>query len=294
MTPEEYCRDNAAPVGTPFYYSILFLPPWQRRAMTAVYAFRLEMITLVNECRDITVAEKKLAWWREEIRSAFLGSPHHPVTRALSPSLKHCNLQEEYFEEIIDGTQMDLQFSRYPSFNELSLYVYRISGVIGQICAEIFGYDHRHTPRATHKLWMALQLTRFIHNLHDDIARGRVYVPLDEMEQFEVSGMDLTMGETTDGVKNLLAIQSQRARKLLHEGLEQLPAEDRYRHLGTMILARLALTLLNEIEADGYRILERKVELTPLRQLWIAWRTKAQEQKQYKRFSARKQPSEPL
>jgi phytoene synthase len=293
MTPEEYCRDKAARVGTRFYYSILFLPQWQRHAMTALHAFREEMITLVNDCREITVAEKKLDWWRKEIRSMFLGSPHHPVTRALSPSLTHCNLQEEYFHEIIDGMHMDLQYHRYPSFSELSLYCYRTSGVIGQISAEIFGYDNRRTLRATHDLWMALQLTSFLHNLHDDTERGHVYIPLDEMERHEVSSTDLTKDETTDRVKSLLTMQGHRATDLLHKGLEQLPAEDRYRHLGTVTMARLSLTLLNEIESDGYRILEHKVVLTPLRQLWIAWRTRVREHRQYQRFSVRKRPGKP-
>lgn len=293
MTPEEYCRDKAAPVGTTPYYSNLFLPPWQRRAVTAVYAFRVEMIAVVNECQDVTVAEKKLDWWREEIRSTFQGAPHHPVAKALLPSVQRCNLQEEYFHEIIDGMHTDLQYREYPSFSDLSLYCYRISGVIGQISADIFGYDYRHTPRAMHKLWMALQLTRFIHNLHDDAARGHVYIPWDEMERHQVASTDLTKGETTARVKSLLAMQGHRARDMLHNGLQQLPAGDRYRHLSTVILAKLALTLLTELESDGYRVLEHKVELTPLRQLWIAWRTKAQEKRQHNRSSAHKRSSKP-
>ena len=139
MTPDEYCQQKAARSGSSFYYSFMFLPPEQRRAITALYAFCREVDDMVDEVADPAVARAKLDWWRAELRATFAGSPQHPVTSALAPHLERFGIDAARLNEIVDGMQMDLEQNRYLDFEGLRLYCHRVAGVVGTLSAGIFG-----------------------------------------------------------------------------------------------------------------------------------------------------------
>jgi len=277
MTPEQYCQNKAANSGSSFYYSFLFLPPEQRRAITAVYAFCREVDDLVDECRDAGVARVKLTWWREEIARVFAGEPQHPVGQALAPAVREFNLAQEYFLEIIDGMEMDLEPVRYASFKDLALYCYRAASVVGLLSAEIFGYQDRHTLKYAHDLGMAFQLTNILRDVGEDAQRGRVYLPEDEMAAHGVTAEDLRKGELTDALRALLALQARRARQYYEQAFAKLPERDRFAQRSGLIMAAVYMTLLDRIEGEGYPVLTRRVRLSPWRKLWIAWRTARRE-----------------
>ncbi len=279
MTPDKYCQEKTAKSGSSFYYSFLFLPLEQRRAITALYAFCREVDDIVDECNEPAVAAAKLGWWREEIKHTFQGNPSHPVTKALSPFLESRNLPEEYFQEIIDGMQMDLEFDAYPSFKELSLYCYRVAGVVGLLAAEIFGYQNRRTPQYAHYLGIAFQLTNILRDVREDADRGRMYIPLDELEEFKVKPEDLRVGISSSKTHELFAHQAQRAQDYYRRAFDSLPDEDRYPQRSGIIMAEIYQALLKEIEDDGFRVLEQRTSLTPLRKFWLAWRTSRRERK---------------
>lgn len=283
QTPDSYCQERAAKSGSSFYYSFLFLPDEQRQAITALYAFCREVDDVVDECSDPGVARTKLEWWRQEVKNCFAGTPQHPVTKALRVATERFDLQEEYFQEIIDGMQMDLDYDSYPSFTELSLYCYRVAAVVGLLAAEIFGYTDRKTLRYANDLGLAFQLTNILRDVREDVQRGRVYLPLDELKKFGVSPADLTLPETPERVRELFAFQAERAQSYYDRAFSHLPDIDRWPQRSGIIMAAIYRTLLNEIEADGYRVLEHRIKLTPLRKLWIAWRTARQEKKRHKR-----------
>lgn len=283
MSPEQYCQEKAAVSGSSLYYSLLFVPPDRRRAITALYAFRCEVGELVDECSDRGVARAKLDWWRAELERCFRGAPQHPVTQALQTPLRDCNLPQEYFAEIIDGVQMDLDQDRYASFNELALYCYRVAGAVGLLSAEILGYRHRDTLKYAQTLGTALQLTRLLREVRDDARRGRLYLPLDELEAFSVDPRDLLLGVAGARQRALFEHQATRARHYYRRALDQLPEADRYRQRSGLIMAAIQQALLAEIEADGFRLLERRVRLTPLRKFWIAWRTARHEKRRCRR-----------
>ncbi len=283
MTPEQYCQDKAARSGSSFYYSFLFLPEQQRRAITALYAFCREVDDVVDECQEPDIARRKLDWWREEIARVFAGNPNHPVGKALLPAIERYNLPEEHFREIIDGMQMDLDYDAYPTFTELSLYCYRVASVVGLMAAEIFGYQDRQTTRYAHDLGMAFQLTNILRDVHEDALRGRVYIPMDEMRRFGVEPRELQMPQASERLKSLFEFQARRARDYYKRAFERLPEVDRPAQRSGIIMAAIYQTLLDEIEADGYRVLERRIRLTPIRKLWIAWRTARQEKRREKR-----------
>lgn len=283
MTPEEYCQSKAAKSGSSFYYSFLFLPVEQRKAITAVYAFCREVDDIVDECNDPTIAITKLQWWRNEIGNLFNHQPQHPVTKALEPHIQTFNLAQEYFQEIIDGMEMDLTHASYPTFKELSLYCYRVASAVGLLSVEIFGYEDRNTVKYAHHLGMAFQLTNILRDVHEDLMRGRIYIPEDEMKKFGVSSQDLRHPQTNNQLRELLRFQVERVRGYYQSAFECLPDSDRYKQRCGLIMAEIYLKLLDEIERDDFRVLEHRIKLTPLRKLWLAWKTARRENRNNKK-----------
>ena len=273
MTPDQYCQEKAARSGSSFYYSFLFLPPHKRRAITALYAFCREVDDVVDECSDAALARTKLAWWRKEIADTFAGEPHHPVGHALVQVIRDFDLPAELFGEIIDGMEMDLSQTRYADFKSLHLYCYRVAGVVGELAAVIFGYQDRNTLKYAHDLGLAFQLTNIIRDVGEDARRGRIYLPLDELERFGVSPADILNHRETENFGRLMEFQFERAQGYYRQAMSELPTCDRKTQRTGLIMAAIYRTLLDEIRRDGYRVLNQRISLTPLRKLWIAWKT---------------------
>ena len=273
MTPDEYCQKKAADSGSSFYYSFLFLPANRRRAITALYAFCREVDDVVDECPDPQLAATKLAWWRQAVAKLYAGAPDHPVTQALQPVLGEFNLPQEQLLEIIDGMAMDLQQTRYLDFKALSLYCYRVASVVGLLAAEIFGCQDRRTQKYAHDLGMAFQLTNIIRDVGEDARRGRVYLPIDELQRFDVPVADILNARHSDNFRRLMEFQIERAEQYYAQAMAALPAIDRKAQRPGLVMAAIYRTLLEEIKRDGCQVLAQRTSLTPIRKLWIAWRT---------------------
>ncbi len=273
MDPHAYCQEKAAASGSSFTASFRFLPPDRRRAITAFYAFCREVDDVADECRDPALARIKLAWWREEVGRLYEGAPEHPVTRALVEAIEPFHLPREAFEQIIDGMEMDLGTVRYPDFRSLGLYCHRVAGVVGEVAALIFGISDRATLKYANRLGLAFQLTNIIRDVGEDARRGRIYLPADELARFGVSEADLLHCRHGDAFAALMEFQYQRALRTYTEALALLPAADRKAQLPGLVMAAIYRTLLEEIRADGFHVLDRRIALPPLRKLWIAWTT---------------------
>lgn len=273
MTPDEYCQSKAAQSGSSFYYSFLFLPPEQRQAITALYAFCREVDDIADECSDVALARIKLAWWRSEIVNLYEASPQHPVTRALAATNERFLLPQEKLHEIIDGMEMDLTRDRYSDFASLAVYCRKVAGVVGELSARIFGYSDPRTLEYANDLGIAFQLTNIIRDVGEDARRGRIYIPIDEMSRHDVSATDILNRRATPQFRQLIEYQTSRARDFYRRAFASLPAADRKPQRAGLVMAAIYRALLNEIEADGYRVLTQRVSLTPVRKLWIAWKT---------------------
>jgi phytoene synthase len=274
MTPDEYCQQKAAASGSSFYYSFLFLPPERRRAITAVYAYCREVDDAVDEVSDPSVAEAKLQWWRAEVATLFDRQPTHPVTRALLPFIDGpLGVTRERLLAILDGMEMDLRQNRYLDFAGLKRYAHLVAGVVGEISAAVFGYSDPRTLEFAGRLGLALQLINVIRDVGDDARRGRVYIPVDELQRFEVRAADLLNGRYVDGFVPLMRFQAERARSTYREALALLPPADRRAQRPGLIMGAIYATLLDEIERANFQVLHQRVALTPVRKLWIAWRT---------------------
>ncbi len=273
MTPQEYCQDKAAKSGSSFYYSFLFLPANKRNAITALYAFCREVDDIVDNHTNADIARIKLNWWRSEVDRLFSENPAHPVAIALRPAISEFNLSKNYFLDIITGMEMDLSKSRYADFNELSDYCYHVASVVGILSAGIFGYGEEKTREYAVALGHALQLTNIIRDVGEDASRNRIYIPQSELEKFSVSEADILNGIETTQFYKLMAYQADRADKYYKQAMDLLPDSDRSRQLAGVIMANVYLGTLSKIKASGYRTLKKRISLSKLRKLWIAWIT---------------------
>lgn len=273
MNPDQYCQDKAKASGSSFYNSFRFLPKDKRRAITALYAFCREVDDVVDECSDVNVARTTLNWWRAEVAAIYDGNPQHPVCQALVPSVSQFNLAQEHLLEIIDGMEMDLDQPRYPDFKSLQLYCYRVASVVGLLSVEIFGYTDRQTLKYAHDLGIALQLTNIIRDVGEDARRNRIYLPMDELQQFGVTATDILSSRETPEFRKLMVFQIERAKQYYRQALDHLPAADRKAQRTGLIMAEIYRATLDEVVASGCHVLKERVSLTPRYKLWLAFRT---------------------
>jgi phytoene synthase len=274
-TPEQYVQDKAAASGSSFYYAFLFLPKPRRAAITAFYAFCREVDDVVDEVSDPGVAQTKLAWWQAEVQRAYAGQPGHPVLQALMPHAADYGIEARHLLAVIEGCQMDLQQTRYLDYPGLQKYCHLVAGIVGEVAARIFGQTEEATTRYAHTLGLAFQLTNIIRDVGEDALRGRIYLPVNELQQFEVKAHELLNRQYSERFTALMKFQAERAHRLYDEALALLPAADRRAQKPGLMMASIYRTLLREIEHDNFQVLHQRTSLTPLRKLWLAWRVQA-------------------
>ena len=272
MTPNEYCQKKAAESGSSFYSSFRFLTPERRLAITALYAYCREIDDVVDESTDTALAQKQLDEWRNEINAMLDGNPSHPVTLALYPHLKTYQMRGEHLHALIDGMQMDLLQTQYPTFDALTAYCWHVAGVVGILSASIFGVTDKQTLQYAEKLGLAFQLTNIIRDVGDDVRLGRIYLPREELAQFGISVDDLMNLRHTENFAKYMAFMAKRAHAIYDEAFSLLPAADRKAQKPGLIMAEIYRTLLTKIEADGFKVLDRRNSLSSLHKLWLAWK----------------------
>ncbi len=273
MSPDEYCQQKAAQSGSSFYYSFLFLPKPRRLAITALYAFCREVDDAVDETSDATFAQNKLIWWRSEVNAMLAGKPTHPVMRALEPHMATYQLQGKHLLAIIDGMEMDLTQTRYLDFIGLQKYCWHVASVVGILSASIFGVTNPKTLEFAEKLGLAFQLTNIIRDVGDDARKGRIYLPINELQQFGVTAADILNARHTEQFTALMQFQYERAQQCYAQAFALLPAEDRRAQRTSLIMAAIYRTVLEEVKEDGFKVLHHRISLTPIRKLWLAWIT---------------------
>jgi len=284
MTPQDYVQQKAAASGSSFYYAFLFLPPERRSAITAFYAFCREVDDVVDEVKDPDVAQTKLAWWRREVAQAYAGECNHPVMQALMPHSTPFGIEARHLLAVIDGCQMDLEQNRYLDYANLQQYCHLVAGVVGEVAARIFGQTQEQTTAYAHRLGLAFQLTNIIRDVGEDAARGRIYLPVNELQRFDVKAHELLKRSAAPGTDPtdferrftaLMQFQCERALRTYDEALALLPELDRRPQKPGLMMASIYRTLLREIAGEPMLVLTRRVSLTPLRKFWLAWKVQA-------------------
>ncbi|HEX7439902.1 MAG TPA: presqualene diphosphate synthase HpnD [Caldimonas sp.] len=273
MTPEQYVQDRTARSGSSFYYAFLFLPAPRRAAITAFYAFCREVDDVVDEVSDPGVAATKLAWWKQEVKKSFDGNPNHPAMKALMPHTAAYAIAAEHLFAVIEGCEIDLLQSRVLDYPGLAHYCHLVAGVVGEVASNIFGRTEASTIGYAHTLGVAMQLTNIIRDVGDDARRGRIYIPLSELREFDVKAQEILNRGYSERFTRLMQFQAARAHQAYDEAYAQLGDADRHAQKPGLMMGNIYRTLLREIEADNFRVLHQRVALTPLRKLWIAMRT---------------------
>ncbi len=284
MSPQDYVQQKAAASGSSFYYAFLFLPPERRAAITAFYAFCREVDDVVDEVGDPGVAQTKLHWWRQEVAQTFGGQPGHPVTQALWPHVPAFGIEAQHLLAVIDGCQMDLDQSRYLDFADLQRYCHQVAGIVGEVAARIFGQSDPATTHYAHRLGLAFQLTNIVRDVGEDAVRGRIYLPVNELQRFDIKAHELIKRGSSPGTDAadfqrrftaLMQFQCQRALDTYDQALALLPPADRRAQKPGLMMASIYRTLLREIAAEPLLVLTKRVSLTPLRKFWLAWKVQA-------------------
>ena len=274
-TPQHYVQEKAASSGSSFYYAFLFLPPDRRAAITAFYAFCREVDDVVDDMVDAGVAATKLAWWHTEAARAFAGQPSHPVLKALMPHAAVFGIEERHLQAVIDGCELDLSQTRYLDFIALERYCHLVAGIVGEVAAKIFGQTVAATTDYAHRLGLAFQLTNIIRDVGEDARRGRIYLPVNDLQQFGVKASEILARTHSERFVALMRYQAARAQALYDSALALLPPADRRSQKPGLMMASIYRTLLREIEADDFPVLNQRVSLTPLRKFWLAWKVQA-------------------
>lgn len=276
MTPDEHYLAHVGGRGSRLYYSLLFATPAQRRAIAAVYAFLHEVGEIVDEIADPGVAQTKLAWWHEELSRLYRGEARHPITQALAPTLSGGRLEQRRFADVLNETAVAFARRRYTDFESVYAHCRRTGGNAAALAATILGASASAMPYAE-TLGAALRLTDFLNNVGQDIRHDRIYLPADDLRRFNVTDADLLARRHAPALEALMQFEVTRNLELYDRALAELPRTERRNQLPGIILTNIAHARLDELKRDGYHVLERRVALTPLRKLWIAWRTRIRE-----------------
>jgi len=265
------CAEVTRRSSSNFYYAFMLLPRERRRALYAVYAF----CRFVDDIADDGAAaepQELLERWRAELEQVYAGTVERPVSRALAANVHRYNIPRRYFEEVIDGVEMDLTRKRYATFADLELYCRRVASAVGLICIEIFGYRNPQTRVYAEKLGLAFQLTNIIRDVSEDAARNRIYLPVEDLARFGVSEEEILQSRQSAGFDQLMAFETERARGYYREALNALPAEDRGSMLTAEGMRLIYSALLERIARSGYRVFERRHRVSTSRKLILVGR----------------------
>ena len=282
MTPNQYCEQTLQKSGSNFSLSFMFLEPKQKQAMTALYAFCREVDDIVDSANNLEVAQAKLLWWKSEIAQLFAHKATHPITQALTESLKSYPLEQQYFIDIISGMMMDLNQSRYQTFSELKQYCYYAASAVGLLSIEIMGYEKQHQEKLKRyaiKLGIAMQLTNILRDVKEDYERQRIYLPQEDFKQFSITTEQIKTQTLSPEFLQLFQFQTQRIQTYYQQAFEALPDTERYSQRMGLMMAVVYQKILDKIIAKNYPVLSYRVSLNPFYKLWLIWKTARNEQK---------------
>ncbi|MBM4126251.1 MAG: presqualene diphosphate synthase HpnD [Nitrospira sp.] len=278
MTPADaqaYCTAYTKQSGSNFYYSFLFLSKAKRQAMYTVYAFCKAVDSAVDEPPPGSNPKDELRRWRRELDAVYGGTPTLPITVSLAHHVKALSIPKVYFEELVKGVEMDLSTTRYTTFDELSLYCYRVASIVGLICLHIFGTTSPRAQDYAVSLGMAFQLTNILRDIAVDASDNRVYLPLDDIRNCNYSEKALLQKTYSPEFKTLMQQEAARARQYYEKAraaLAGLPQSERRALIVAEIMRGIYSRILDKIEQSGYQVFGPRISLSTSHRLAIAMR----------------------
>jgi 15-cis-phytoene synthase len=272
VTPNDYCTQKAIQSGSSFYYSFRFLEPKRREAITALYAFCREVDDIVDEALEPSVAQVKLAYWRQEIGLVYQGAAQHPVGKALQACVQTYQVLESELQTVIDGMSQDLVQTRYAHAADLNAYCYKVAGVVGLMSAKIFGVTEAQTLDYAKALGISLQWMNILRDVGEDAQRGRIYLPADVLAKHQIASHDLLQGKKPAGFDAMMRELCHEAHARCDAARALLPSADRKAQRPGLMMATIYQRTLREIERQDYPVFSKRVSLSPIHKLYLAWR----------------------
>jgi 15-cis-phytoene synthase len=255
-----------------FYYSFLLLPKAKRRAIKDVYAFCRLLDDIVDEDQSGRNAHHELAFWRKEVESWYQGYHTTPMGEQLLPSIEEFDLPKQPFLDLIEGMEMDLKWHSYQTFSDLREYCYRAASAVGLICIEIFGYESARTREYAVSLGLALQLTNILRDLSEDLARQRIYIPLEDLERFGYSEENLRARLYNAPFIELMRAQHARARSYFEKATATLPEQDRHSMFAAEIMRTIYREILDQMPGVQFNVFRNRLTVSRSERLKIALR----------------------
>jgi len=256
-----YCKKVTHRYGPHFSIGFRFLPPQKRDAIYAVYAFCRYTDDIVDEHQK-RPPDLLLRTWEEELDRCYEQQPIHPITIALADTIQRYPVPKEGFLGLIEGCRMDLQYNRYPTFKALTVYCDRVATTIRDLSLPIFGYRDPKGLEYGEALAMALQLTNIVRDVGEDLSRGRIYLPIDEIRQFGYCETDLIERVKNEAFLKLMAFQCARIRQYFNTAEHVIPLIEEDARLAVALMRNVYITLLERIEAHPFDVLDRQIRLS--------------------------------
>jgi 15-cis-phytoene synthase len=257
-------------MGSNFYYSFLFLPASKRKAITNVYRFARVLDDIVDNDLTGRDPEAELQYWRDEVEYCYLGQAETSIGEELMMTIDEFDIPKQPFMDLIEGMEMDLKWSRYQTFADLREYCYRAASAVGLICIEIFGYDSPGTREYAVNLGLALQLTNILRDLQEDAARGRIYIPIEDLERFGYSEQDLKASVYNRPFVDLMKYQHKRARYYFERAAATLPVQDKPSMVAAEIMGAIYKELLDKIQDSQFDVYRNRITVSKVQRLKIA------------------------
>lgn len=272
MSAYDYCRNKVALPGSSLYYSVLFVTPRLREALTALHAVAEEFREAAEEISDQGIARAKLSWWADEMQRAGDGEPRHPVTRVLAVPMREAGLDASRFARVLMAFVAHHERDVYGTFAELECHCEQVADLTGCMAAQLCGFECTSTLEASRHLGVGLALAELARRPRRVGGNRETDLPADLLAEFQVAHADVRATGTSAALAEAVGEVARRARLRLRRALDEMPQPDHAAQRSRRALAEMGLAQLRAMERAGYAVLERPLAATPLRRLWIAWK----------------------
>lgn len=252
-----------------FYYSFLLLPKPKREAINIVYAWCRVADDIVDEEESISNKKQRLLHWAKEFDQGIDGRSQYALVNKLAQIIQRFNIPLHHFQELIKGMEMDLVNTRYTTFDELKVYCYRAASTVGLISTEIFGYKHEEAKEYAVNLGIALQLTNILRDVATDAKKGRIYLPKEDMKQFDYTEEELFSNTYNERFYRLMKFEAERARTYFAEAMKHLSEEDKPLFIAALIMQEIYSRLLKDIERAEYNVFAHRIRISNFKKILI-------------------------